>query len=185
MVVQPGGVLALGRYEVTVGEYGAFVSSTGYGASSCSNYERSFLAPDFAETDRHPVICVSWEDAQAYLAWLSRLTGAVYRLPTEEEWNRAASGSQPGCDEGSGSTQGGPCPVGFYGGNVAGLSDMVGNVWEWTSDCWEDDCGLRVVRGGDWNSGAFGDDVGPGSRIWGRPGERSVEAGFRVARTLD
>ena len=44
----------------------------------------------------------------------------------------------------------GTCPVGTYGTNAAGLSDMVGNLWEWTEDCWEGDCSRRVLRGGSW-----------------------------------
>ena len=142
MVVMPGGGLALGRYEITVGEYWAFVSATGAGGDHCARGD-SWQDPGFPQTDRHPVTCVSWDDAQAYVSWLSRTVGATYRLPTEAEWDRAAAGSQGGCDR----EPIGTCPVGSYGSNAAGLSDMVGNVWEWTEDCWEGDCGRRVLRG--------------------------------------
>ena len=108
--------------------------------------------PGFPQTDRHPVTCVSWDDAQEYVSWLSRRTGATYRLPTAAEWERAAAGSQPGCDRlGRGTRPDGTCLVGTYGSNAAGLSDMVGNLWEWTSDCWEGNCGRRVVSGGSWD----------------------------------
>ena len=184
LVVQPGGVLALGRYEVTVGEYGAFVSATGNGAGGCSYRDGSWRDPGFAQTDRHPVVCVSWEDAQAYLSWLSRLTGGAYGLPTESEWARGASGSEPGCDLlGRGTMPGGTCPVGSYGANAAGLSDMVGNVWEWTSNCWEDDCGRRVVRGGSWVD--YAAYLRPGARNWFSTAFRYNFRGFRVSRTLD
>ena len=93
MVVLVGGALAMGRYEVMVGEYRAFVSATG----STGNDEWQDHG-HFPQTDRHPVAFVSWDDAQEYVSWLSRRTGATYRLPTEAEWERAASGSQPGCD---------------------------------------------------------------------------------------
>ena len=106
----------------------------------------SWREPAFPQTDRHPVTCVNWDDVQAYVSWLSRRTGSAYRLPTEAEWERAAAGSQPGCDRlGRGTRPDGTCAVGSYGTNAAGLSDMVGNLWEWTSDCWEGDCGRRVV----------------------------------------
>ena len=134
MVALPEGGLALGRYEVTVGEYRQFASATGGGGDSCLS-DGSWRDPGFAQTDRHPVACVSWDDAQEYVSWLSRTTGATYRLPTEEEWERAAAGSQRGCDnERTGHR--GTCPVGSHGPNAAGLSDMVGNLWEWMEDCW-------------------------------------------------
>ena len=100
-------------------------------------YERewspsSWRNPGFPQTDRYPVTCVSW-DAQAYVSWLSRTTGARYRLPTEAEWDRAAAGPQPGCYRRRTGSRG-TCPVGSYGSNVAGLSDMVGNVDELTED---------------------------------------------------
>ena len=133
MVVMPDGRLALGRYEVTVGEYRAFASATGGGGDGCV-FGDSWQNPSFSQTDRHPVTCVSWDDAQAYVSWLSRTTGATYRLPTDAEWERAATSSQRGCDEGRTGNRG-TCPVGSYGANGVGLSDMVGNLWEWTEDC--------------------------------------------------
>src|SRR5262249_48224773 len=98
---------ALGKYPVTWSEYGAFVSETGYAPTSgCTLYTPSrrrpyqsvsranWRAPGFAPDDRDPVVCVSWQDAQAYIAWLNRKTGhatsdgndAAYRLPSETEW---------------------------------------------------------------------------------------------------
>ena len=74
MVVLPGGSLAMGRYEVTVGEYGAFASATGVGAAGgCLTFD-----PSFAQTDRHPVLCMRWDGAQDYVSWLSRRTGATF-----------------------------------------------------------------------------------------------------------
>ena len=191
MVVLAGGVLAMGRYEVTVGEYRAFASPPGGGAGGgCFTMGGgdSWRDPGFSQTDRHPVACVSWDDAQEYVSWLSRRTGAAYRLPTEAEWERAATGSQPGCDRlGRGSN--GTCPVGQYGTNAAGLSDMVGNLSEWTSDCWEGDCGRRVVRGGSWfilaeNDFGLGFRV-PGARLGSPSAARDFGLGFRVSRALN
>ena len=180
MVVQPGGALALGRYEVTVGEYLAFASATGAGAGDCAG--GSWQDPGFPQTVRHPVACVSWYDAQAYALWLSRRTGSTYRLPTAAEWERAAAGSGPGCYQDR-TGRSGTCPVGSYGANPAGLSDMVGNLYEWTADCVEDDCGSRMLRGGSW--GDYAAILRPGARSPYRTGFRVVLIGFRVARTLD
>ena len=128
--------------------------------------------------------CVSWDDAQAYVSWLSRATGMPYQLPTEAEWERAAAGSQPGCDRlGLGTWPDGTCPVGSHGSNAAGLSDMVGNLWEWTSDCWEGDCGLRVFLGGSWDRYAV--LLRLGARDRSTAGLRINDQGFRVSRTLD
>ena len=184
MVVLAGGVLAMGRYEVTVGEYRAFVSATGGGAGGgCIFFGVSWRDPGFPQTDRHPVACLSWDDAQEYVSWLSRRTGALYRLPTEAEWERAAAGSQPGCDRlGRGARPDGTCPVGSHGSNAAGLSDMVGNLWEWTSDCWEGDCGPRVLRGGSWPDDA--ELLRPGARDRSSTAYRDNYIGFRVSRTM-
>ena len=186
MVVTAGGRLAMGRYEVTVGEYQAFVSATG-GTGNDVWRDHDY----FPQTDRHPVTLVTWEDAQAYLSWLSRRTGARYRLPTEAEWERAATGSEPGCDRlGRGSRPAGTCQVGMYGSNTAGLSDMVGNLTEWTSDYPERSDPpfpreyRRVVKGGDWASPAEELHPGPQTRA---PivTFRNFRYGFRVARTLE
>lgn len=125
--------------------------------------------------------CVSWNDAQEYVSWLSQTTGGTYRLPTEEEWGRAAAGSPTGCRNRG--IHGGTCPVGSYGANGVALSDMVGNLWEWTEDCWEGNCGRRVLRGGSWVS--YGGFLRPGARIWDRAALRISSFGFRVAKTLD
>ena len=185
MVVMAAGRLALGRYEVTVGEYRAFASATGGGAGGrclTPGDGDSWRNPGFRQTDRQPVTCVSWDDAQAYVSWLSGAAGATYRLPSEAEWERAAARSQRGCDfERTGND--GTCPVGSYGANGAGLSDMVGNLYEWTEDCWEGDCGRRVLRGGSWND--YAEYLRPGALIRYPAGFRNYYIGFRVARTLN
>ena len=178
MVVLAGGNLAMGRYEVTVREYRAFASATGGGAGG----ECSWRDPGFPQTDRHPVACVSWDDAQAYVSWLSRTTGMRYRLPTEAEWERAAVGSQRGCDEDRTGNQG-ACPVGSYGSNAAGLYDMVGNLWEWTEDCRRGDCRWRVLRGGAWDR--IAERQRPAALNWVGAGARGANGGVRVSRTLD
>ena len=185
VVVLPGGGLAMGRYEVTVGQFRAFASATGFGGSfGCFviGGNDTWRNPGFRQSNRHPVTCVTWDDAQEYVSWLSRRTGAVYRLPTESEWERAASGSEAGCVARR-TRRLATCAVGSYGSNAAGLSDMIGNVSEWTSDCWEGDCGRRVVRGGSWFDPAV--SPSPGARNGNTVGHFDNGLGFRVLRTLD
>lgn len=156
MVVLPGGDLAMSRYEVTVGEFKVFAETVGKRWDCVGNEADSWQAPGFSQTERHPVVCVSWNDAQEYVSWLSRMTGETYRLPQAAEWARGTAGSETGCRlgrivDGTFAT----CPVGSSGANDVGLSDMAGNVWEWMEDCdeREDDCDsgsvwyFRVVRG--------------------------------------
>ena len=91
---------AVGVYEVTRGEFRRFVETTGYSlGNSCwtsgsgkweQRSDRHWRDPGFAQTDQHPVVCVSWEDAQTYVQWLSQKTGQEYRLLSEAEWEYMA-----------------------------------------------------------------------------------------------
>ena len=157
-----------------------------------------------------PVINVTWDDAQLYVAWLSRMTGKTYRLLTEAEWEYAARAGSParfpfGDDEAelakyawyaadSGSRT---HDVGQKLPNAFGLYDMLGNVWEWTEDCYgpytaaptdgaaktSGDCSRHVVRGGSWYYNQ--QNLRSATRDKNAVDNRFNSLGFRVARTLN
>lgn len=100
---------ALGKNLVTVGQFRAFVKATGYktdaeSGAGCGIWhfderprsyvekDKNWRNPGFRQDDRHPVVCVTWNDAAAYAAWLARTSGVAYRLPTEAEYEYAARG---------------------------------------------------------------------------------------------
>jgi len=95
----------IGKYPVTVGQFRVFVKETGYitdsekgegswiEAGGKIRYDVSWSAPNFKQEDSHPVICVSWNDATAYIKWISLKTGIDFSLPTEAQWERAARGT--------------------------------------------------------------------------------------------
>lgn len=147
---------ALGKYEVTFAEYDKFAKAT----------DRR-LPDDFGwGRDDQPVINISWNDAKAYVEWLSNETGEQYRLPSEAEWEYAARAgskstfsfgndvaelceysnhadssteyrwSNESCSDGVASQ---PAKIGSFDANSWGLHDMHGNVWEWVEDCWHAD----------------------------------------------
>lgn len=128
-----------------------------------------------------PMVGVSWHDASAYAAWMTRKTGRTHRLPTDEEWTfaaaeRARDEAPPALDPADPAqtwiarydaeaarerpVATGPQPTGYFGVNSHGLSDLAGNVWEWTNTCFvrallddgkvritNTNCGVRVVQG--------------------------------------
>ena len=107
--------LAVGIHEVTREEFGHFVKETGRStAKKCWTYKsgkwkersgRSWKKPGFKQGGSHPVVCVSWDDAKAYVGWLSRKTGEAYRLLSESEWEYAArAGTRTARYWGSGET---------------------------------------------------------------------------------
>jgi formylglycine-generating enzyme required for sulfatase activity len=159
---------ALGKYDVTRGEYAVFVRETGHPAGDGCGPDSfkwnkqpgvGWQNPGFSQTDRDPVVCVSWPDARAYVAWLNgkvrglglNSDGGPYRLPSESEWEYAARAGATtrfwwGDDDGvaashswyksnSGSQT---HPAGSKPANAFGLYDMAGNVWQWTQDCYVD-----------------------------------------------
>jgi len=161
---------AIGKYEVTVAQFRAFVAANkGYQTEAekgdgCYSWKDgewkqdkafSWRSTGFAQTEDAPVVCVSWNDAQDYTAWLSRATGKTYRLPTEAEWEYAArAGTKTpfwtgdcihtdqanydgtldynGCGAKTGVYRKQTLPVDSLAANSWGLHQVAGNVWEWT-----------------------------------------------------
>ena len=209
---------ALGKYEVTFAEWEACERAGG-----CPQGDMA-VDDDGWGRGRRPVIRVNWQEAQRYVGWLSEKTGQSYRLPSESEWEYAAragtSSSQywgggdqcrhangadaslkadggwrwsaASCDDGHVHT----APVGSFAANDWGLHDTLGNVWEWTEDCWngnyddaprdgsswqDGNCGWRVLRGGSWS--LVPSILRAAYRSRATTGYRNVNVGFRVART--
>ena len=246
---------AIGRYEVTVAEFGRFVQETGYraggrdcrtAASEVRGVEpEGWRNPGFGQSARHPVVCVTWDDAQAFTSWLSAKTGERYRLPSESEWEYAARagtntarywGEEDQCryaNGGDGSLKvrypswpwsarddvpaseskhpswvaecsdghAHTAPVGEFLANGWRLHDMLGNVAEWTEDCWnvgytpqdgsvweDENCYRenlgpeRIVRGGAWFAPPL--FLRTAARFPGNENDRGNGVGFRVARAL-
>jgi formylglycine-generating enzyme required for sulfatase activity len=171
----------LGRYEVTRGQFRAFVNETGHGTEPETDgqgawgYDEdtrkiegrkpkySWRSTGFAQTDEHPVVNVTWNDANAFCRWLAQRSKKAIRLPTEAEWEYAAragsakrfySGDSPETLVKVGNVADGTAkkkfpdwqttiaedgyvftaPVGQFLPNRLGLHDMLGNVWEWCQD---------------------------------------------------
>jgi formylglycine-generating enzyme required for sulfatase activity len=168
---------AAGKFDITRGQWAAFVSDTNRvttggctwsglpGASGSKPWdphpEASWNNLGFSQDDNHPVVCITWNDAQDYVRWLSRKTGANFRLLTEAEWEYAAragtstpypwgpTASHENANYGTDTVAGvgfasgrdkwlATSPVGSFPPNQFGLCDMHGNVMQWVEDCFSD-----------------------------------------------
>ncbi len=169
---------SMGKYPVTRGQFAEFIQATGYKPArrcfaevSHDKWETTSKAnwenPGFRQTDRDPVICISWDDMQAYLEWLSEATGKKYRLPSEAEWEYAARAGTTtsrywGDDADEACTYANASdatvkkeygwkgvvdcddgylytsPVGKFKPNKFGLYDMMGNARQLTAGCLTD-----------------------------------------------
>ena len=200
---------ALGRFEVTHEEWRACVD-----AGACRPARDQGWGGG-----RRPANNLLWRSALDYVRWLSVFTGHRYRLPSEAEWEYAARAglaeprywAEPSAacrfanlkEEGSACSDGfaGTAPVGSFAANPFGLHDMLGNVWEWVDDCWNDrlqplpfarsrrhgQCGRRLLRGG-----SAGDGPETASLLFRRHEAASLSGGtfnpyfgLRVLRELE
>jgi len=182
----------MGKYPVTNGQYAAFVVASGY--RSPDHWSEG--APPRGK-ENHPVVYVSWHDARAFCEWLTEVWRAegriskdeVVRLPSEAEWEKAASWEAGGggrearkrrypwgdkWEEGRCNSEelglGDTCAVGMFPSGVSpyGVLDAAGNVWEWTSSLW----------GKDWQKPTFKYPYDPAD------GRENLEAGDDVRRVL-
>jgi len=215
-----GHPFALARYEVTRGEYAAFARATGRDAAKCREphsplsvlRKLSWREPGFDQNDSHPVVCVSWADANAYAQWLGARMHARYRFPSRAEWLHATrwSAASPGicaqgnladdkrtpfrrpettaCSDGFAFT----APVGQFKPNQIGIYDLVGNVSEWMRDCKSaartgknDDgaCPERLFSGSSWRDSATDQRVDVVDDAGVDVGYTTI--GFRVLREFD
>jgi formylglycine-generating enzyme required for sulfatase activity len=183
---------AIGKYEVTQQQWYAVMGNN----------------PSYNKGSKLPVDAVSWDDTQLFLQKLSQKTGKKYRLPTEAEWEYAArAGSTTIYPWGNSDAElhvyawsrkeaNMTNPVGLKRPNQFGLHDMIGNVLEWTQDCWNENyigaptdgsawtigvCSRRVLRGGAWFTNL--QYLRTANRDRNFAGGRVSANGFRLART--
>ncbi len=214
---------AMSAHEITKGQFAQFVQATGFKTQAEINSDKgcwiigsgwqagtSWRNPGIEQDDGHPVVCVSWDDAQAYVKWLRKKTGKKYRLPSEAEWEYAArAGStthypwgdeigrnKANCDGcGSQWDTKGTAPVGSFAANAFGLFDTVGNVREWVEDCLHGsyegtpDDGSVWISGGDCNirvlcGSSWYSRGRSANRYWDNRDFRFDTYGFRIAQDL-
>jgi formylglycine-generating enzyme required for sulfatase activity len=187
-------VFALAKFPITRNQFAAFVEETGYAqAPGCILYalqyhvspQADWRLPGLHQTEQDPAVCVSWQDAKAYVEWLNKKSmssrasanDGPYRLPTEAEWEYAARGgtstarwwgdsigrNNAVCARcGSKWDQEQTAPVGSFHPNPFGLYDVLGNALQWTEDCWNESYVDAPVDGGPWTTGNCDRRVGRG-----------------------
>ena len=180
------------RYAITKGEFAAFVRARGYQTEAeqgdgCRVWNGKELKNDkaadwryvrFTQTDSHPVVCVSWNDAQAYIGWLNQTTGKTFRLLSESEreyvaragtqtafwWGDSITTAQANYGGTGKSYNGSPkgeyrqatVPVSSFAPNPFGLYNVHGNVSEWAEDCSHDTYSGAPADGSAWTTGCSG-----------------------------
>jgi hypothetical protein len=184
---------SMSRYEVTVGEYKAFCNATNKAMPE---------APYWGWNDQHPIVNVSYNDAVAYCQWLSKTLGTAYRLPTEAEWEFAATGGTLS----KGYTYAGSNnidqvawyyknanyqmqKVGLKKPNELGIFDLTGNAWEWCSDWYVGTTIVadikegthRILKGG--SSMSFETNSANVQRNYRATNRAIYSAGFRIVTT--
>jgi formylglycine-generating enzyme required for sulfatase activity len=187
---------AVGRFALTFEEWDACVADGG-----CNGYKP---ADQGWGRGRQPVFHVSWDDAKAYVAWLSRKTGKTYRLLSEAEreyvtragtatpfwWGASISASQANYD-GTETYRGGPkgeyrqktVPVDAFPPNAWGVYQVHGNVWDWVEDCWNASYVGAPTDGSAWVSGDCSHRVIRGGSWNFIP--RGLRAAFRYRDSAD
>jgi len=173
----PGLDVKMSVYETRVMEFATFVDDTGYDASENFYYydkswkrgEQYWRDPGFPQTSNHPVVGISWRDAVQFCNWLTeadRRRGLIndrqaYRLPTDEEWTKAAGTAEvapqynrfanyhPTLELDSHEVT---SPVTFFPPNEFGFYDMAGNAWEYCLDKKPYSEEFRIIRGGSWQN---------------------------------
>jgi len=179
--------------EVTVGQFSKFVAATGYktdaengegsdvwvGNGWDTETDANWQKPYYNQGESHPVVCVSWNDAQTFIRWLNETDpGRGYRLPTEAEWEYACRAGtttlySTGDDEAALNKvawfdvfeTGTAHPVAEKLPNAYGLYDMHGNVWEWCSDWFHESYEGAPVDGSSWDTPAGTDHVARGGSV--------------------
>lgn len=168
---------AVSRYEITVGQFQAFVDDAHHRmGSGCKVWhgtwkwdgDKDWQDPAGLQRDDSPVVCVAWDDAKKYAKWMAEKTGKRYRLLSEAEWEYAARAGTatrywwgdhfaPGfancLDCGSEWDGERPAQVGRFLPNWFGIHDTQGNVWEWVEDCWHDSYDGAPADGSAWIQG--------------------------------
>jgi formylglycine-generating enzyme required for sulfatase activity len=200
---------AIGKTEVTRGQFKAFVKATKYevglncDAGHKSKFELSWQKLEFMQDDNHPVVCVSLVDAKAYAEWLSKKTKKNYQIPTEAQWEYACKAGQEfeSCGgklyEVAWYGEKGTQPVAKMKANSWGAFDMNGNAAEWVLDpyhdnyigaptdgsLWAGNSPQRILRGGSWDN-ASGSITSTHRGNWPVDNDqiRYSTAGFRVVQ---
>lgn len=236
--------IAIGKTEVTIADFRKFTEATGYLTAAeqdkthgCRTFQQgwdwrpgiSWRNPGYSQQEDHPVVCVSWQDAMAYVKWLSEETGKSYQLPSEAVWEYATRagttstrfwGDERACDYSNVSDfsrasehnlnistnnifscedgNAYSASVASFKPNQFGLHDTIGNVWEWTVDCWNENysninedgsprldgnCDNRIYRGGSW--GNLPVLVRAAKRLTDPVHYRYYNLGFRISRSID